>query len=260
MSFLDDIVSVGSSIFKTVSSSKIASGLAKTVALGFLLNKVNSSLNKKNSPPPQATTAQPDRFVREVLSPSTNHSVPVVYGTAFIKGIITDAYLAPDNLTMWYCVTICEKTGTKLSDSQASDFSFNEIYWNDYKLNFENNGIIVSSGVDSNGNTNTNIAGLIEIYCYAGNSQSPKVPVGYSNGSLGSAYAIFPTWTSNHQMNDLIFCLVKLTYNKEKDVTALGEMTFRITNSMSMPGDVILDYMTNERYGAGIPSTEIYSV
>jgi hypothetical protein len=29
---------------------------------------------------------------------------------------------------------------------------------------------------------------------------------------------------------------------------------------MTLPGDVMLDYMTNERYGAGIPSTEIYSV
>lgn len=259
MSFIDDIVSVGSSIYKTVSSNKIASGLAKTVALGFLLNKVNSSLNKKNSPPPQAATSQPDRFVREALSPDTNHSIPVVYGTAFVKGIITDAYLSPDNLTMWYCVTICEKTGTKLSDSQASNFTFEEIYWNDYKLNFQTDGVTVASGVDSNGNTNSNIAGQIEIFCFGGNSTTPKVPVGYTNGSLGAAYAIFPSWTSSHQMNDLVFCLVKLTYSKEKDVTALGEMTFKITNSMTLPGDVILDYMTNERYGAGIPSTEIYS-
>jgi hypothetical protein len=259
MSFLDDIVSVGSTLYKSISGSQIASGLAKTAVLGLLLNQVSKSMNKKNSPPPQANTSQPDRFVREPLSPSSQHAIPVVYGTAYVKGIITDAFLSNDNLTMYYCVTICEKTGTKLSDSTASTFSFDEIYWNDYKLNFASDGVTVTSGVDSNGNTNTNINGLMEIYCYRGGSSDPTVPVGYTNGSLGSAFAIFPSWSSFHQMSDLVFCIIKLTYNKEKDVTGLGNIEFKMTNSMTLPGDVMQDYMTNTRYGAGISNTEIYS-
>ena len=106
MSFLDDIVSVGSTLYKSISGSQLASGLAKTAVLGLLLNQVSKSMNKKNSPPPQANTSQPDRFVREPLSPSSQHAIPVVYGTAYVKGIITDAFLSNDNLTMYYCVTI----------------------------------------------------------------------------------------------------------------------------------------------------------
>jgi hypothetical protein len=60
-------------------------------------------------------------------------------------------------------------------------------------------------------------------------------------------------------MSDLVFCIIKLTYNKEKDITGLGNIEFKMTNSMTLPGDVMQDYMTNTRYGAGISNTEIYS-
>lgn len=260
MSFLDDIVSFGSSLFKSVASSEIGSSLAKTAALGILLNQVNNSINKENSLSDTANSSQPDRWVREQLSPDTGHSIPVVYGTAFTKGIITDAYLAEDNLTMWYCITICEKTGTLLSTSADSVISFQEIWWNNQKLAFKTDGITVASATDADGNVNTNVDGLIEVYCYNNGSTGATVPVGYTNGSLGSAYAIFPSWSSYHQMNGLVFCLVKMTYSKEKDVTSLGDIEFKLSNTMTLPGDVLLDYMTNTRYGAGIDSTEIYSV
>jgi hypothetical protein len=58
-------------------------------------------------------------------------------------------------------------------------------------------------------------------------------------------------------MNDLIFALVRVDYNREKNVTGLGDVTFEVSNSMFLPGDVLNDYMTNTRYGAGIASAEI---
>jgi hypothetical protein len=260
MSWIDDVVTFGSSLYKNVASSQIGSALAKTAVLGLLLNQVNKSVNKQNSVPDTANSTQPDRLVREQLSPDTNHSIPVVYGTAYTKGIITDAYLSNDNLTMWYCVTIAEKTGTLLSTNADSVITFQEIWWNNQRLAFLSDGITVASGTDENGNVNTNINGLIEIYCYNNGSQSPTIPIGYSNGSLGAAYAVFPSWGSYNQMNGLVFCLIKITYNKEKDVTGLGEVEFKLSNTMTLPGDVILDYMTNQRYGAGIAAEEIYSV
>jgi hypothetical protein len=68
-----------------------------------------------------------------------------------------------------------------------------------------------------------------------------------------------PNWTANHDMTNLVFAIVKITYNKEKNVTGLGDMKFVLENSMSEPGDCLYDYMTNTRYGAGIASTEIYA-
>jgi hypothetical protein len=259
MSFLDDIFSFGSNVIKSVSSSQIGSSLAKTAALGLLINQLSKSTNKENSSPDAARSPQPDRFVREQMSPDTTHSIPVVYGTAFTGGIITDAYLQNNN-TMYYCVTICENTGTLLSSGSASQISFLEIYWNNQLLTFDTDGITLTSATDADGVVNTAVNGLIEVYCFRNGSTNPVVPVGYTNGSLNSAYGIFPIWTSSHTMNSLAFVIVKLTYDKENGVTSLGEMDFKISNSLTLPGDVMYDYMTNTRYGAGIDSTEIYSV
>jgi hypothetical protein len=59
-------------------------------------------------------------------------------------------------------------------------------------------------------------------------------------------------------MDKLAFALVRVEYNKEKSVTSLGEIEFKMNNTMFEPGDCVYDYMTNTRYGAGIPESEIY--
>jgi hypothetical protein len=259
MSWIDDIVSFGSNAVKMVSSSNIGSALAQTAVLGLLLNQMNKGVNKQPSLPDTANSSQPDRFVREQMSPDTNHSIPVVYGSAFIKGIITDAFMADDNQTMWYCITICEKTGTLLSNSQDSVISFNEIWRNNQKLIFNADGVTVSSAIDENQTVTTDPSGLIEVYCFNNGSNSPVLPTGYSNVNLFYAQSVMPNWSVNHLMSDLVFCIVKIRYNKEKDITSLGEFQFKLTNSMTLPGDVIYDYMTNTRYGGSIPVEEIYS-
>lgn len=259
MSFIDDLKNLGSTVLDSVSGSNIASSIAKTAALGIILNQVSKSVNKQNSLPNPANTTQPDRFVREQLSPDTNHSIPVVYGSAFIKGIITDAVMSEDKKTMWYCITICEKTGTLLSTGNDSVISFNKIYLNGNEASFQSDGITVAATTDEDGNVDNQMNGFIKIYCFNNGSSSPVVPDGYTNGSLGYAMSIFPNWTLNHTMEDLVFALVRVDYNKERNVIGLGEIEFKLTNTMTLPGDVLNDYMLNTRYGAGIPATEIYS-
>jgi len=260
MSFLNDIVSAGKKAVGFLQGNSIGSSIAKAATLGLLINQVTKSMNKENSKPDAANSSQPVRYTKEQLSPNTNHSVPVVYGTAFVKGIITDAYMTSDNKTMWFAVTICEKTGTLLSASNAdSVLSFVEIYRNNEKLTFDSDGITVAKGTDEDGVDNTDIDGLIEVYCYNDGSNNPVVPVDYTNNTLYNANFHFPTWGSTHLMSNLVFVLVKVTYNKEKRVTNLGDWQFKIQNTLTQPGDVLYDYMTNTRYGAGIDSGDIYA-
>ena len=69
-----------------------------------------------------------------------------------------------------------------------------------------------------------------------------------------------PNWASaTHAMNDLLFAVVRVDYNRDKNVTGLGDMLFHIQNNMYLPGDCLYDYMTNTRYGAGISASEIYT-
>jgi hypothetical protein len=260
MSFLDDIVDVGSNLWGQFTGSGVAGSVAKATALGFLLKEVTNSVNKDNTKAQTTTTTAVDPGVRLQVDPDPTHAIPVVYGEAYLGGIVTDARLTNSNQTMWYCITLCEKTGTKISDSADSVITFKEIYWNDQKIVFQSDGITAASTVDNDGTVNTDINDLVKIYCYNNGSTSPVVPTGYTNGSLLAAYGVWATgseWTSSYTMNNLVFALVCVTYNKDKSVTGLPNMKFKLKNSMTQPGDCLYDYVTNTRYGAGIDSAEI---
>ena len=72
----------------------------------------------------------------------------------------------------------------------------------------------------------------------------------------GSGGTLYPdgdgSWTSANEMKGLVFAIVSVRYNGEKGFTSLPNVTFQIANSVVNPADVWLDYMTAERYGAGI--------
>lgn len=261
MSFIDDILDVGSSVWNAFTGPGTGAAIARATALGYLLKEVTESINKDNQKTDTAASATPDYGVREQVDPDTDNSIPVVYGQAFISGKVTDAVLTNSNQTMWYCLTICEKTGNlNLGQGDPSVITFEKIYWNETEIAFQSDGITAASLTDEDGNTSSDINGLVKIYCFNGGSLSPVVPRGYSNGSLQAAYALFPNWTAYHTMNDLVFALVRVDYNKAKNITGLGNIEFKLKNTLKEPGDVVYDYMTNTRYGAGIVPEEIKSV
>jgi hypothetical protein len=226
--------------------------LARTAITGYALSKLTDSINKSNE-------KEDNSYNRITVDPDMEHKIPVVYGKAAVPGIVTDAALTNSNKTMYYVVVLCEKTGNlNLGAGAASSFTFNSIYRDDCKLVFDTDGITVTKWIDRDGNEDTSPNGLIKVWCYNGSSLSPVVPLGYTNGSLTSAYTVMPNWTSAHAMSDLIFAIVRIDYNKEdKNITALGNFKFVLENSMNQPGDCMYDYMTNTRYGAGIAAAEI---
>lgn len=248
MSFLSDVVGF-------FTGNTIASSIVKVVTLSYIAKKVASNAIKTNDP---GQTANIDQGVRLQVEPSASNKVPVLYGAGYFGGIITDAVMTNTNKTMYYCLTLGEKTGTVLSSNTASSYTFKDVYWNDQRVVFKTDGIRVDYTVDRAGTVDRSLGDQVSIYCYAGNSASPKVPENYTNNTLTNAALVMPGWTtSTHQMNDLLFAIVKVDYNREKNVTGLGNVLFHIENSMKLPGDVLYDYMTNTRYGAGIDPAEI---
>jgi hypothetical protein len=177
-----------------------------------------------------------------------------------VSGAVTDAVIGNGNQTMFYCLTLSERTGVKLSDSAQSVIRFRDIYWDNERLVFQSDGITVSQTVDFAGNVSTAASGKIRVYCYNNGSIGAVVPQGYTNGSLSSATSVFPNWTANHEMTNLVFVIIRIDYDASNSVTSLGDWRFSLDNTMFMPGDCLYDYMTNTRYGAGIDTTEISSV
>lgn len=259
MSFLDDLVDFGSSALDWLGSNSIGSSLARTALTGYALNQVTSSINKDNEAAKNTTNAV-DPGVRLQVSPDTEYRIPLVYGNATLSGTVTDAVMTSDNKTMYYCIAICEKTGAvNLGAGSASTFTFVDVYWDDARLIFHTDGQTVSGFVDKANNFCSDYDGKIKIWCFAGNSTMPVVPQNYSNTSLANAYTIMPNWTTAHMMSDLVFAIIKVDYDATAGVKGLGTVKFNITNSMNQPGDCLYDYMTNQRYGAGIDPTEINS-
>lgn len=256
--FLDSIVDVGRGLWNSVTGSGMGGTLVSTLLTGLALNQVTKSINKSsNTQASQTQTAQAETGNKITLTPATENRVPVVYGGAMLSGIVTDARMSSDNQKMTYCLTICEVTGTKMSDGLASEFLFEDVYANGNRIVFKEDGITASHMVDADSNVDWSIDGLIKVYLYKNGSSAPAILDIYSAGATGLASTHMPGWTSNHTMNNLVFAIVEVTYNKTKNVTSLPNMTFAIQNNMTMPGDCLWDYMTNTRYGAGIPASEI---
>jgi len=252
MSWLDSILDFGGKVVDFF-QSPIGGTIARTVISGYAVNKVNKAIARENE---QAKPKQKEAGTRIQLDPDTEAKIPVVYGTAFVSPIVSDARMYNNNQSMAYCLTLCERTGIKISDNQYSQFQFLQVYWNDSLCVFEEDGFTIKHLLDR---TNTIIdrpAGLVRVYCYRGSSIEPTVPVGYS-GTLGTAYSVIPGWTQNHMMNDLVFAVVTMTYNREREVTGLGTWRFKLRNTMTLPGDVLYDIMTSTRYGAGLEASEV---
>jgi hypothetical protein len=104
----------------------------------------------------------------------------------------------------------------------------------------------------------------VELRVYAGGSSAAdQIYPAQSTGNTANAYnfwgsggTLYPdgdgSWTSANEMKGLVFAIVSVRYNGEKGFTSLPNVTFQIANSVVNPADVWLDYMTSERYGAGI--------
>lgn len=251
MSFIDDAFNAAKSVGSFLTGTGIGSSLARTAITGLALSQMVKSMNKSNTP------TQDDNGTVVTVEPNVENSIPVIYGTAIVGGIIVDAHISADNKKMYYVYALSERTGTLLSDSSQSTMTFQEVYYNNNKVVFKEDGVTINYLLAEDGYQDNTISDQVKIYCFNNGSANAVAPSGYTNGGLQAAYNIVPNWTSNHTMNELVFAVIEVTYNPSKSITGIGDVQFKIKNSLSQPGDVLYDYMTNTRYGAGIPSSEI---
>jgi hypothetical protein len=248
MSIIDDIVNYQGGMFPQ-NGEPTERTIERTAYLSGLLNQIHTANSKDNDTDGTGTERESRRNLFTV-NVDADYDIPVVYGQAYLGGVVTDAKMTNNCLTMWYCITICERTGDILESGTASKFTIEEVYWDSNSVRFQGDGSTVDAFISPDGVENTDVSGLISIYFYGGDSNTPL------NGG-GAATSLMPGWTANHNMSDLVFALVKIDYSPENYVTRLGNLKFKVVNTMNQPGDVLYDYMTNTRYGAGIDPEEI---
>ncbi len=202
----------------------------------------------------------PNQGTRIQLAPDTGNKIQVCYGNVLTSGPVCDANISNENKRMHFFIVLSEETdtGTFTIGSQGIRFG-------DKKLIFGSGATAhqITGVYDANGTTVNNWSGKIRVRVYAGGTSSGNqiFPVPGGGVTAVAATTMMPHWTTttDYKGTDLVFAMVELDYDAEEGLTNMDAMTFDLRNSLRSPGNVILDYMQNTRYGAGISSDLIDS-
>ena len=207
-----------------------------------------------------------DSGARVQLPPASNNKLPVVYGSAYIAPVITDAKISEDQKTMWYVCALSEVT-----NYGADTFTFGDIYWGGNKCIFGDlgdTGKVTSFEINSTPTTyDDKINGKIWIYRFP-NGSSSGIDTGVSNAITLLSDSAIPSderwnqgiYTANGQsasMTNTAFIVVKVIFDRDAGTTGLGQLNVQLTNSRTRPGDVIAEYLVNDVYGCAVPANRI---
>lgn len=199
-------------------------------------------------------SAPADTGNRLQIQPNTANKLPVIYGTAWTGGIITDMSITENNQVLYYVLSICEVTGT---NGTADAFTFGDIYYGGKKVVFRADGYTVDKLIDESNNVDdTTVSGKIAFYLYKNGSNQPANSSS-SAISVMQASGLVYKWDNNKLMSNTVFAIVKLTYSNSANIRGINQTKFQITNARTKPGDCLLDYMQNSRYGCAIPAAQI---
>ena len=205
---------------------------------------------------PTAETTAVNPGVRLQFAADTETKLPVLYGRATFPGNVIDVALVNNDRELQVCLALAMITGNKI-DGTASSYELFNVYMDNQRLNFQADGQVIASATDTEGNTNTDYNNKIGVYVYASSSQHIIINGREDTGVEVDARNVFSTWTPNHFMTGILFAIVRLAWDPDLDLDRFPEFQFDIANSMSLPGDVLYDYMTNTIYGCAIPEFNI---
>lgn len=236
----------------------VAGSVAATIT-AFAINLVVSRIIANAASPDANTQNQGNPGNRQQVPPAGSNKLPVVYGSAFVGGTITDLTISNDNQTMYYCLALSEVTNTNGAGTPDA-FTFGNVYWGGKRCVFDGTDQtrVVSLLDESTGESQTNVNGNLFIYLYRNGSFQPTNST--TNAvTVMSAGDLNYVWTNSNQMNNCAFAIVKLVYNSDAGLTGIQQTRFQINNPRSAPGDCFSDYLQSTRYGAGIPASQIDS-
>ena len=274
-------------------------------AIGLVVGLFTKNLFNPGSPD---AGSQRDPGVESRIPANAANKIPVIYGTAWVKGQVIHGENTSDFRTAYYVISLSELT-------DSGNFTVTDIYWQEYRLVIDYNAVLTSTIFDNAKyhalissyylrNKKTNERCTIDGICPPGWRPIPLVSaaerqsaidasttvVNQKNpnyGAVSGAYdaggnrvddfngklkviifngmpddrSLFPAtpWfrDTKNKMSKLLFAFVTVNYDVNKNIYQLEDMTFKVTNTLSAPGSVFIDYLKNIRYGCGIPEVFI---
>ena len=203
-------------------------GMIIRFALSLAVSFITQKLFGPEAPPGAASAnggSAPDPGVKQRIPSDPSNKLPVVYGEDRLHGSIIFADISSDNQTMAFIIALCE----------GPIKAINDIYWDDYKLVFEQGEEIYGDGEDVEGYLlGNNVVDAIHPdgttdNWLDGNFKVVRFPYG---GRCPEMEAFSTKWASgaaNRTMPDVAYVYCELKYDREKQIAGLtSKLAFEI--------------------------------
>lgn len=248
----------GGFIVTALAGEVFAASIAGQI-MAFAINMVASSIISKvfaPSAPDQSNlnAQQPNPGNRQQIPPAGDNKLPVVYGSAYVGGIITDMSISENNQDIYWVMALSEVTNSETGGT-PDNITFGNIYWGGKRVIF-GSGAAVTGLLDESTNETQDVSGYMDIWLYKNGSNAPANTSTSAISVLSEPNLVYQ-WDNTKLMSSCAFAIVHLKYNSDRNLTALNQTRFQVINARSAPGDCLLDYLTSERYGAAIPLANI---
>jgi hypothetical protein len=230
-------------------------------ALTFGINMVASAIVSRVFAPDQPSMSGladvPNPGNRVTTPPASDNKLPIVYGTAWVGGAVTDMTITSNNQQIYYVIALSEVTNTETGGTPDT-FTFGDIFYSGKKVIFDGTDLtkVIALRDMSTGLDDTTVNGKINIYLYKNGSSEPVNTPNSAINVLSDPNLVYK-WDSTKQMSNCVFAIVRLTYSVTANVRGLDQIRFQLTNSRKAPGDCLLDYLTSTRYGAALNVAQV---
>ena len=237
--------------FAGITLSSVAAFAVRTIITIGISKLVANRANK-------GSAGAQDAGARVQLGPATNNKLAVSYGSAFLAPTVTDAKITTDQKTMYYVFSLCE--------ASSGTMSFGKIFWNGKEVTLgagdysANNKVVSLTTNATTPQVDTTIDGYAWIYQFNNGSSSGVNTGGTSAITIlqDASIPVTDRWTSTDTMTNTCFMVIKVVYNKDvQDAQQMPRLSVELTNALTKPGEVLLDYMTDTVYGCAIDVTNI---
>ena len=225
----------------------ILTAIAKSVITGIAISKAISWL----APKPEIPEFQQDTQAQGVLvnKQSNNANIPVVYGTRKVGGVrVFLETSGTDNQYLYGALVMCEGEINAISSIIVDDNTVT------FSGSFAHGTTITSN--DSRFGTNIRIQPFF----------------GTDDQVASSLLTTLSSWTSNHRLRGLCYLAFRIEWSNDlftgipniqaiiqgRKISTFDSSSNETTGQFSTnPAFCLLDYLRNERFGKGIPLTDI---
>jgi len=256
------VFAVGVTIVAALGGAAFFGSAFAAGAIAMAINMVVATIVAKafannNSFDDGSSGSSPNPGNRQQIAPASDNKLPVVYGSAYVGGVVTDLSISEDNQQLYYVISICEVTNTNPGQT-PDNITFGDVYFGGKKVIFADSTSPNVTGLldESTSITDTTVNGKIQIFLYKNGSSNP-VRGTQTAIEVMQTSGLEYTWDISKQMTNCAFAILHLSYSQSANIRGLEQTKFQITNSRTSTGDCFSDYLINTRYGCAISSSQI---